>query len=191
MVFYGFLVNSTNPRNLCQRGQLCEMLPVTVASLAPWEPWHLSPLGEVARDIPGTKRPQRIDLKKDNDNDESETFRNNRNTRSKWIRSCHFDGWFMFYTNLYRSLQLFTDLNSMWFTRKSGFPQPHQVPAAFACPRALPGNIPVIKDSLDCEEIVSLSVYGKVTYMIQILLALRMLRSEREFHARIQVSPTS
>lgn len=42
----------------------------------------------------------------------------------------------------------------MWFTRESGFPQPHQVPAAFACPRALPGNIPVIADSLDsdCEE---------------------------------------
>lgn len=107
-------------------------------------------------------------------------IRNNRNTRSKWIRSCHFDGWFMFYTNLYRSLQLFTDLNSMWFTRKSGFPQPHQVPAAFACPRALPGNIPVIKDSLDCEEIVSLSMVRWHTWSryIQILLALRMLRSE-------------
>ena len=120
-------------------------------------------------------------------------IRNNRNTRSKWIRSCHFDGWFMFYTNLYRSLQLFTDLNSMWFTRKSGFPQPHQVPAAFACPRALPGNIPVIKDSLDCEEIVSLSVYGKVTYMIQIYpdTACTPDVKVREFHARIQVSPTS
>ena len=126
------------------------MLPVTVASLAPWEPQHLSPLGEVARDIPGTKRPQRIDLKKDDDNDESETT-GTQEANEYAVAT-------LFYTNLYRSLQLFTDLNSMWFTRKSGFPQPHQVPAAFACPRALPGNIPVIKDSLDCEEIVSLSM---------------------------------
>lgn len=157
------------------------MLPITQCTcknaVNAWQPQHLGPLGEVARDIPGTKRPQRIDLKKDIDNDESETTgtqKANQYAAATWmVVSCSIG----VFTDLYTCL--YTDLNSMWLTREFGYPQPHQVPAAFACPRALPGNTPVITDSLDWGEIVSLSMVTWHTWSRQILLALRMLRSER------------